>query len=149
MSCRSSVTVEPPSTAGQHRLIAHRSSLRGAAMTTTDITDLTLAGAADAIRAGDLSPVELTDALLDRIERLEPRLNAFITVTAESARAEARAAQDGAGPDGPLRGAPIALKDLFDTAGVRTTGGTKVHKDRVPERDATVVARLRAAGAVF
>src|SRR5215211_142080 len=117
-------------------------------MTTTDITNLTLADAATAIRAGDLSPVELTDALLDRIDRLEPRLNAFITLTAESARAEARAAQDGAGPDGPLRGVPIALKDLFDTAGVRTTGGTKMHKDRVPLRDATVVERLRAAGAV-
>jgi len=117
-------------------------------MTTTDITNLTLADAATAIRAGDLSPVELTDALLDRIERLEPRLNAFITLTAESARAEARAAQDGAGPDGPLRGVPIALKDLFDTAGVRTTGGAKIHRDRVPLRDATVVERLRAAGAV-
>jgi aspartyl-tRNA(Asn)/glutamyl-tRNA(Gln) amidotransferase subunit A len=118
-------------------------------MTTTDITSLTLAEAAAAIRAGDLSPVELTDALLDRIERLEPRLNAFITLTAESARAEARAARDGTGPDGPLRGVPLALKDLFDTAGVRTTAGSKILAERVPERDATVVERLRAAGAVF
>jgi aspartyl-tRNA(Asn)/glutamyl-tRNA(Gln) amidotransferase subunit A len=118
-------------------------------MTTIDITALTLTDAADAIRAGSLSPLELTDALLDRIARLEPRLNAFITLTAESARAEARAARDGAGPDGPLRGVPLALKDLFDTAGVRTTAGTKILADRVPRQDATVAMRLRAAGAVF
>jgi aspartyl-tRNA(Asn)/glutamyl-tRNA(Gln) amidotransferase subunit A len=118
-------------------------------MTTTDISNLTLAEAAAAIRAGALSPVELTDALLDRIERLEPRLNAFITLTAESARAEARAARDETGPDGPLRGVPLALKDLFDTAGVRTTAGSKILAERVPQRDATVVERLRAAGAVF
>jgi aspartyl-tRNA(Asn)/glutamyl-tRNA(Gln) amidotransferase subunit A len=118
-------------------------------MTATDLASLTLAEAAAAIAAGDLSPVELTDACLDRIERLDPALNAFITVTAETARREARAAQDGTGPSGPLRGVPIALKDLFDTAGVRTTGGTKILADRVPERDATVTARLRQAGAVF
>ena len=118
-------------------------------MTTTDITGLSLAEAAAAIRAGELSPVELTDALLDRIDRLEPRLNAFITLTADAAQAEARAAGDGTGPDGPLRGVPLALKDLFDTAGVRTTAGTKILAERVPERDATVVERLRAAGAVF
>ena len=118
-------------------------------MTTADITALTLSDAAEAIRVHDLSSVELTDALLDRIERLDPRLNAFITVTADSARAEARAAMDGSGPDGALRGVPIALKDLFDTAGVLTTGGAKILKDRVPAQDATVTARLRAAGAVF
>jgi aspartyl-tRNA(Asn)/glutamyl-tRNA(Gln) amidotransferase subunit A len=118
-------------------------------MTTTDLTHLTLSDAAAAIRAGDLSPVELTDFYLARIERLDPVLNAFITVTADEARAAARAAQDGTGPDGPLRGVPLALKDLFDTAGVRTTGGSKILADRGPDRDATVTARLRAAGAVF
>jgi aspartyl-tRNA(Asn)/glutamyl-tRNA(Gln) amidotransferase subunit A len=118
-------------------------------MTTVDLTSMTLSEAATAIQRGDLSPVELTDACLTRIERLDPALNAFITVTAESARAEARAAQDGSGPAGPLRGIPIALKDLFDTAGVRTTGGTKILADRVPDRDATVTARLRAAGTVL
>jgi aspartyl-tRNA(Asn)/glutamyl-tRNA(Gln) amidotransferase subunit A len=118
-------------------------------MTTTDLTNLTLYDAAAAIRAGELSPVELTDFYLARIERLNPVLNAFITVTADEARAAARAAQDGAGPDGPLRGIPLALKDLFDTAGVRTTGGAKFFLHRVPSRDATVTARLRAAGAVM
>jgi len=118
-------------------------------MTTLDVTNLTLAEAATGIRSGDLSPVELTDAFLDRIERLNPRLNAFITVTAETARAEARAAQERTAAGGSLRGVPIALKDLFDTAGVRTTGGSKILAERVPAEDATVTARLRASGAVL
>src|SRR5262245_20880007 len=118
-------------------------------MTTTDLSSLTLSEAAAAIQAGDLSPVELTDTLLARIERLEPVLNSFITVTAEEARTAARAAQNRTGHEGPLRGVPLALKDLFDTAGVRTTAGSKILADRVPDRDATVTERLRGAGAVF
>lgn len=117
-------------------------------MTTTDLTALTVADAATAIRSRSLSSVELTDALLERIERVQPTLNAFITVTADAARDAARAADAGTGPDGPLRGVPLALKDLFDTEGVRTTAGSKILANRVPERDATVTARLRAAGAV-
>ena len=118
-------------------------------MTTTDVGGPTLADAAQAVRDRSLSPVELTDAFLERVERLNPVLNAFITVTADSARAEARAAADGTGPQGPLRGVPFALKDLFDTAGVRTTAGSKFFAERVPERDATVAARLRGAGTVL
>jgi aspartyl-tRNA(Asn)/glutamyl-tRNA(Gln) amidotransferase subunit A len=112
----------------------------------------TLLEAATAIRRGELSPTTLALAMLERIERLDPELNSFITVTgdaalAAAARAEAelRAGQD----RGPLHGIPIALKDLVDTAGVRTTAGMKIHTERVPARDATVATRLKEAGAVF
>jgi aspartyl-tRNA(Asn)/glutamyl-tRNA(Gln) amidotransferase subunit A len=112
---------------------------------------LTLAEAADLVRSGKASPVDLTRACLDRVERLNPRLNAFITVTAETALAEARAAEAevrGGGWRGPLHGIPIALKDLVDTAGVRTTAASAVFKDRVPAEDAFVVRRLKEAGAI-
>src|SRR5579863_10243593 len=104
------------------------------------------------LRARELSPVEVTRACIDRIEKLNPALNAFITVTAESALTEAHAAEAeilrGAWR-GPLHGIPIALKDLIDTAGVRTTSASALHKDRVPTQDAEVVRRLREAGAVI
>src|SRR5712692_1876080 len=99
-----------------------------------------------------VSSVELTRACLDRIGRYEKEIGAFITLTAESALAEARRADDAlaAGNDGgPLHGIPIALKDLFDTAGVRTTAGSRIFADRVPEEDCEVVARLRRAGCVL
>jgi len=104
------------------------------------------------VRKKEISPVEITRERLSRIERLNPSLNAFITVTAESALAEARAAEDEISHGkwrGPLHGIPIALKDLIDTAGVRTTSGSAVHENRVPSDDAEVVRRLRQAGAVF
>ena len=100
----------------------------------------------------ELSPVEITRECLRRIERLNPRLNAFITVMAESALAEARAAEEEISRGkwrGPLHGIPIAVKDLIDTAGVRTTSASALHKDRVPREDAEVVRRLREAGAVI
>jgi aspartyl-tRNA(Asn)/glutamyl-tRNA(Gln) amidotransferase subunit A len=100
----------------------------------------------------EVSPVEITRACLERIERLNPALNAFVTVTPESALAEARTAEAEIGRGewrGPLHGIPVALKDLIDTANVRTTAGSAVHKDRVPQRDAEVVRRLRQAGAVI
>src|SRR5262249_23076836 len=115
-----------------------------------DLPDL--AGAAAAIAAGRLSPVELTRACLERIARLDGTLNAFITVTGEAARAEAEAAaaEIGAGRRrGPLHGIPVAVKDLIDTLGTRTTSGSGVFEDRVPDADAEVVRRLRAAGAVL
>src|SRR5205814_1922306 len=93
-----------------------------------------------------------TQACLARIERLNPALNAFITVTGEQALREAREAEAEIQKGkwrGPLHGVPLALKDLFDTAGGRTTAGGGVFKDRVPEQDAEVVRRLRAAGAVL
>jgi aspartyl-tRNA(Asn)/glutamyl-tRNA(Gln) amidotransferase subunit A len=107
---------------------------------------------AQAFGRREVSPVEITRACLERIERLNPALNAFVTVTPESALAEARTAEAEIGRGewrGPLHGIPVALKDLIDTANVRTTAGSAVHKDRVPQRDAEVVRRLRQAGAVI
>ena len=103
------------------------------------------------MRARAVSSVELTRACLARIERLDKDLVAFITPTADAAlRAAQRADDDLArGVDrGPLHGIPIALKDLFDTAGVRTTAGSRIFADRVPSEDSAVAARLAAAGAV-
>jgi aspartyl-tRNA(Asn)/glutamyl-tRNA(Gln) amidotransferase subunit A len=98
-----------------------------------------------------LSPVELCQALLRRCQRLEPTLNAFITLDAERILVEARVAErelTQGHPRGPLHGVPVAVKDLCWTRGERTTGGSKVLADFVPDEDATVVARLRAAGAI-
>lgn len=118
----------------------------------TDLTDLTIAAAAEAIRSRRVSPVELTEAYLDRIGRLNPALNAYVRVTTERAMADARAAQDeiSAGSyRGPLHGVPIGLKDLFDTAGIETAGGSKVLRGRVPSADATCARKLAEAGAVL
>jgi aspartyl-tRNA(Asn)/glutamyl-tRNA(Gln) amidotransferase subunit A len=117
-----------------------------------DLTALSLSDAADLLRARKASPVELATASLARIERLNPTLNAFITVTADQALADARAAESEIARGrrrGPLHGIPIALKDLFDTAGVRTTAASAVFADRVPSQDAEVVRRLKRAGAVL
>src|SRR5256885_8359558 len=118
----------------------------------TGPTTLSLSEASRLLRQKKVSPVELTQACLARIESLNPTLNAFITVTAESAldaarNAEAQIARGGW--KGPLHGIPIAVKDLLDTAGVRTTAASALFKDRVPAQDAEVVRRLRAAGAVL
>jgi len=118
----------------------------------SNVSQLGLSEASQLVRNKKVSPVELTHECLSRIERLNPKLNAFITVTADSALAEARQAEGEIQHDGwrgPLHGIPIALKDLVDTAGVRTTGGSGVFKDRVPTEDAEIVRRLKAAGAVF
>jgi aspartyl-tRNA(Asn)/glutamyl-tRNA(Gln) amidotransferase subunit A len=107
---------------------------------------------AEQFRKGSLSPVELTTDCLARIERLNPKLNAFITVTAESALAQARQAEAEIRRGdwrGPLHGIPLALKDLIDTAGVKTTAASLLFKDRVPAEDAEIVRRLKAAGAVL
>ncbi len=104
------------------------------------------------LRKGELSPVELTEECLAQIEKLNPILNAFITVTADSALEQARTAEDEIRRGhwrGPLHGIPLALKDLIDTAGVRTTAASAVFKDRIPAEDAEVVRRLKNAGAVF
>jgi aspartyl-tRNA(Asn)/glutamyl-tRNA(Gln) amidotransferase subunit A len=104
------------------------------------------------LRKREISPVELTRECLARIEKLNPALNAFITVTGESALLQAQEAeaeiQRGAWR-GPLHGVPIALKDLIDTAGVRTTAASAVFKDRVPSEDAHIVQRLQDAGAIL
>jgi aspartyl-tRNA(Asn)/glutamyl-tRNA(Gln) amidotransferase subunit A len=112
----------------------------------------TLEDAADAIRGRGLSPVALTEACLARIDALEPRLNAFITVTAELAREQARQAEreiESGNYKGPLHGIPVAVKDLFATNGIRTTAGSRILADWVPDEDATVVRKLREAGAVL
>lgn len=117
-----------------------------------DLTRLTLSEAADLVRRRAVSPVELTQACFARIDRLNPVLNAFITVTDESALKEARKAEaeiQSGKYRGPLHGIPIALKDLIDTAGVRTTAASGVFADRIPTTDAEIVRRLKEAGAVF
>jgi aspartyl-tRNA(Asn)/glutamyl-tRNA(Gln) amidotransferase subunit A len=116
------------------------------------VSELGLSEASQLVRSKKVSPVELTHECLSRIERLNPKLNAFITVTADSALAAARQAeaeiQHGRWR-GPLHGIPIALKDLVDAAGVRTTGASGLFKDRIPAQDAAIVRRLKAAGAVL
>ena len=102
-------------------------------------------------RAGVLSPLELTRLTLERIVQLNPSLNAFITVTADKALEQATRAENElrSGVDrGALHGIPIALKDLIDTAGIRTTCGSSILKDHIPEHDAVITKRLEAAGAV-
>lgn len=112
-----------------------------------DAADLTVAHAAALIRAGDISPLELVDACLGRIDRWDSLYQAFNVVLAEEARAAARAATDRA-PRGPLHGIPLAIKDNFYTAGVRTTANSLIFEDFVPSWDATAVERLRAGGAI-
>ena len=104
------------------------------------------------IQRKKVSPVEVTRAALERLEDLNPRLNAFITVLGEQAlQAAQRAEQDiiSGRRRGPLHGVPLALKDIFAMQGVRTTGGSRLLASWVPDEDATVVARLKAAGAIF
>lgn len=114
-------------------------------------TDFTLAGALDALREGSISSVELTQAHLAAIDKLNPRLNAFITVTAEKALAQARAsdARRAAGQVGALEGIPLAIKDLFCTAGTRTTAGSRMLDSFVPPYESTVTGKLLEDGAVF
>ena len=112
---------------------------------------LTIAEAARLIQRKELSPVELVESRLDRISRLDGSLNSFICVMAEGARAAAAAAEAEivAGRyRGPLHGIPIGLKDLYETAGIATTGHSKVMQGHVPRADAFTVTRLRDAGAI-
>lgn len=116
-----------------------------------DITYLSLSEASDLLHKGELSPVDLTRACLERIEQLDGRLHSFITLMAISAMHQARQAEVDLrkGKAGPLRGIPLALKDLFETAGVRTTAGSKFFTDHIPEKDCAVVEKLKSAGAVL
>ncbi|MDQ1021276.1 amidase [Streptomyces afghaniensis] len=114
--------------------------------------ELTLAAAADAIGARRLSPVELTDSVLERIEQVEPQLRAYVTVDAEGARRAARRAENdiAAGRHrGPLHGIPMGLKDLIDVAGATTSASSRVRSGHRAQTDSTVTARLSAAGAVL
>jgi Asp-tRNA(Asn)/Glu-tRNA(Gln) amidotransferase A subunit family amidase len=120
-----------------------------------DTTDLCYTPATELgrlIRSRQLSPVELTDAVLARMTRLNPRLNAFLTVTADHARELAKASEARAARGallGPLDGIPYSIKDLEPTAGIRTTYGSKFFEDNVPAQDGAVAARLRASGGVL
>src|SRR6266436_1528284 len=109
-------------------------------------------------RKRKLSPVELTELMLDRIERLNPKLNAYITVSPELALTQAKKAEaelfaarghKGQRDRGPLHGIPISLKDNIYTAGIRTTAGSQILKDFIPQHDAQVVIMLREAGTVL
>ena len=121
-------------------------------MTDHDLGGLTLADAAARIKGKELSPVELAELMLARIDRLNPELVAYVTVSREEALADARAAEaeirDGK-YRGPLHGIPLSIKDNIATRGIRTTAGSKVLEECVPDFDATVVTRLREAGAVI
>jgi aspartyl-tRNA(Asn)/glutamyl-tRNA(Gln) amidotransferase subunit A len=113
---------------------------------------LTIKQASDLLRSKNVSPVDLVQACLRRIEKYNSALNAFITVTGDSAMAEARKAEAEIRQGkwrGPLHGIPIGLKDNIDTAGVRTTGGSELFQDRVPTEDAEAARRLKNAGAIL
>ena len=113
---------------------------------------LTIHEASSLIQKRELSPVDLTQAFLDRIDAIDDRLKSYITLLSDSAMATARTAEAEISRGdyrGPLHGIPIALKDLYDTAGVPTTGQSKVLEHRVPDNDATVVTRLREAGTIL
>jgi aspartyl-tRNA(Asn)/glutamyl-tRNA(Gln) amidotransferase subunit A len=117
-----------------------------------DLTMLTISQAAKLIEKREVSPVALTDAYLARIERLNPAINAYVTITADLARTGAREAEAEIARSayrGPLHGIPIGLKDLYDTAGIETAGGSKILKGRVPQRDSTCARKLNEAGAVL
>jgi aspartyl-tRNA(Asn)/glutamyl-tRNA(Gln) amidotransferase subunit A len=119
---------------------------------TDDLVFLGAARQAELIRTKQASPVELLRAYLDRIDRLDDRLRAYITVTREAALAAARQAEEAVmrgAPLGPLHGVTFAVKDQFATRGVRTTAGSRILADSVPDEDATVVARLAAAGGIL
>jgi aspartyl-tRNA(Asn)/glutamyl-tRNA(Gln) amidotransferase subunit A len=121
-------------------------------MTAESLTDLTLAAAARLVQRREVSPVDLTQACLERIEAVEPRMNAFITVLAETALESARAAESriaSGGYLGPLHGMPVAVKDLFGVVGVITTAGSKMLTDNVASADSGAAERLNAAGAVL
>ena len=114
---------------------------------TTDIATLL-----EGIRKQEVSPVEVVNACLMRIERINPKLNAFITVLADQVREDARVAESEikAGKwRGPLHGIPVGIKDFYDTAGIKTTAAFEHFKDRMPRKDAVAVAKLKEAGAII
>ena len=117
-----------------------------------DLTSLTLADAAKAIESRKLSPVELTQAILHRIDALNPKLNSFLTVLGDRALATAQQAEKEISQGnyrGPLHGVPYAVKDIYATRGIRTTNGSSVFAEQVPNRDSTAVRNLNRAGGVL
>src|SRR5918993_5245350 len=121
-------------------------------MNTGDLESLTIARVAPEIKSRKISPVELTRLFLDRIARLDPVLNAYVTVTADNALAQAEKAEDEIAQGryrGPLHGIAFSIKDNIATQGVRTTAGSKVLDNWIPDHDASVVGRLKDAGAII
>src|SRR6266851_1840342 len=119
---------------------------------TQELAGLTLAEASARIRARTVTPTQLVEACLARIADYNPKLNAFITVTRPQALAQARKLDEEQRAGrfrSPLHGIPIALKDNIDTAGIRTTAASAVFDDRIPQEDAEVTRRLKAAGAIL
>jgi aspartyl-tRNA(Asn)/glutamyl-tRNA(Gln) amidotransferase subunit A len=117
-----------------------------------ELTSLTIHEAANLLRQKEISPVELTQAHLERIQLLDQRLNSFITLTPELALQQARQAETEilqGNYQGALHGIPLALKDLFETQGIRTTAGSTFFSDYIPEADAVVVQKLKGAGVVI
>lgn len=121
-------------------------------MTRPNLYDLTISEASRLIQSKKLSPVELTKACLDRIDQVEDRVQAWVTVVREMALRDAKAAEHsilhGEISD-PLHGIPFGAKDLYYTAGIRTTGGSKIDADFIPMEDAAVITRLKSAGAIL
>jgi aspartyl-tRNA(Asn)/glutamyl-tRNA(Gln) amidotransferase subunit A len=120
-------------------------------MSSDEFAFMTAVDMAAAVRSKEVSPVEVTRAILERIDRLNPRLNAYLTVCHDEALAEAASAEQAVarGDDlGPLHGVPVSIKDLTRTRDIRTTGGSLVYKDFLPDEDAVTVERLRRAGAI-
>ena len=121
----------------------------------TALADLDFASAGEvarAIRRGDVSSVELTTHIVERIKRYNPRLNAIVTLTEDAALARAHGADEARARSeswGPLHGVPCTIKDTFETAGVKTTAGVSSLAQHVPARDAAVVERYRGAGAII
>ena len=121
-------------------------------MNALDLESLTIAGLAAEISQRKISPVEVTRLFLERIERVNPTLNAYVTVTADNARADAKKAEEEIAQGryrGPLHGIPFSIKDNIATKGVRTAAGSKILDNWKPDFDATVVAKLKEAGAVI
>ena len=118
----------------------------------TDLPFLTIAQASAQIKARTLSPVEFTEALLARVKQVDARLDSHLLVLEEQALADAKKAESeitAGNWKGPLHGIPIGLKDIYNTAGIRTTGHSDLFKDHIPSEDAFTVTLLRQAGAVI
>ena len=126
---------------------------RSSARDADDLCWLPATELAALIRRRKVSPVEVVNAVLNRIDRLNPHLNAYVTLTDEQARRDARAAERALGKRGatlgPLHGVPFSVKDLVITKGVRTTFGTPLYRDNIPTEDAPIVARMKAAGGIM
>lgn len=118
--------------------------IRGFAAQADSLTSLTIAEASTRLASGAITPLQLTNAYLSRIAAMNKTLNAYVTVTADLARREAKASAKGR-----LFGIPIAHKDLFETKGVRTTAGSRLYEDNIPEHNAAIVQQLEDAGAIL